>query len=88
MFKNLSSIKSYLEIGSPAHGEKLSQEDLVSAGLCPSCTWRHSISLVNGVCPCCKTNWVKLQSAQPALAGDGATAADVINSADGPAPEA
>ena len=29
--------------------------------ICPSCTWRGDVELINGVCPQCDTDWEKLE---------------------------
>ena len=33
----------------------------IALDICPSCTWRGEVSLVNGECPDCKTNWHELR---------------------------
>ena len=35
----------------------------IALDVCPSCTWRGDVSLVNGECPYCKTNWHELRKA-------------------------
>lgn len=35
----------------------------IALDVCPSCTWRGDVSLVDGECPYCKTNWHELRKA-------------------------
>lgn len=33
----------------------------IALDVCPSCTWRGDVSLQDGICPYCKTNWHALR---------------------------
>lgn len=35
----------------------------LAIGACPSCTWRGDVTLQDGKCPYCKTDWLKLEGA-------------------------
>jgi len=35
----------------------------LAIGACPSCTWRGDVTLQDGKCPYCKTDWLKLEDA-------------------------
>ncbi len=35
----------------------------IAIGACPSCTWRGDVTLQDGKCPYCKTDWLKLEVA-------------------------